>query len=396
MPGMDVGLHWHLDDPTSIINPTILGMAAEINLGAWEGVIYNRLSAPPVKVNDYRFEIYDRSRTLLTGVVGNGGGTGWVNGVATTALPMTATAVGMLTVGDVLEIKETSPEQVVVKAVDRAGNTIDVWERGRGGSTAAAHADTTAFTVIGKAVNDSDLKNVEAFAEQSGKYTNYTQTFVELINQTYTDTISARKDFEENPQLIKEAMDRMFRKLVKTTIKGRQAVGTKTSPQTTSGILHQLSNGGGVRTPLRYNASGVTSAETVLKSMLQTVWNQGGDPTHIYLSPTNKRKFDPLTEQFIRMSRQDAGVIGTDNGTAYMYQNKVLPFIQDQDMPDDRICIVTEPSIHKGWRVGDIMRGPVQEPLLSSRELRYSLQGSFFVQVYGVGIQHIDAYNVAI
>lgn len=390
---MDVGLHWHLDDPTSIINPTILGMAAEINLGAWEGVIYNRLGAPPVKVNDYRFEIYDRSRTLLTGVVGDGLGTGWVNGTTTTSLKMTTTAVGMLTVGDVLEIES---EQVIVKAVDRSAFTIDVWARGHGGSTAAAHVDTTAFKVIGKAINDSDLKNIEAFAEQSGKYTNYTQTFVELINQTYTDTISARKDFEENPQLIKEAMDRMFRKLTKTTIKGRQSVATKTSPQTTSGILHQLSNGGGVRSPLRYNATGVTSPESILKSALQTVWNQGGNPTHIYLSPTNKRKFDPLTEQFIRMTRADAGVIGTDNGTAYMYQNKTLPFIQDQDMPDDRIEIVTESQIYKGWRVGDMMRGPVQEPLASSRELKYSLQGSFFIQVYGVGIEHIDIYNVAI
>src|SRR5437588_1348140 len=103
---MDVGLHWHLDDPTSIINPTILGMAAEINLGAWEGIIYNRLGAPPKPVNDYRFEIYDRSRTSLTGTVGNGSGTGWANGTATTALPLPAASIAVVTIGDVLEIKE--------------------------------------------------------------------------------------------------------------------------------------------------------------------------------------------------------------------------------------------------------------------------------------------------
>src|SRR3954451_6806163 len=107
---MDVGLHWHLDDPNTIINPTILGMAADINLGAWEGVIWNRLGAPQEQVADYRYELYDRSRTALTGVIGNGSGTGWADAVATTNLPMTQTATAVLTVGDVMEV---GTEQVI-------------------------------------------------------------------------------------------------------------------------------------------------------------------------------------------------------------------------------------------------------------------------------------------
>jgi hypothetical protein len=344
-------------------------------------------------VNDYRYEIYDRSRTALTGTIGTGAGTGWVDGTTTASLPMNATAIGILSIGDVLEV---GTEQVIVKALDRTGNTIDVYARGHGGTTAALHADNVAFSIIGKAINDTDLKNVEAFAELSGKYTNYTQTFVELIENTFTDEISARKAFEQKPQLIKEAMDRMFRRLCLTTIKGRPAVGTKIVPQTTAGILYQLSNGGGVRTPLRYNASGVTSPESVLKNALISIWNAGGNPNAIYISPTNKRKFDPLTEQFIRMNRSEARVVGTDNAVAFSFQGKDIPFIQDQAMPDDRIEIVTEDKIRKGWRVGDIMRGPVQEPLASSRELRYSLQGSWFLTVKGVGVDHIDLYNVAL
>lgn len=389
---MDIGMHTQYDDPNTIIQPTILGMASEIALGAWEGVIWNRLGAPELAVNNTKYEIYDRSRTALTGVVGDGAATGW-NNSATTDLPMTAAAVGILTVGDVLEVES---EQVVVSSVDRSANTIDVVARGHGSTSAASHSDTTAFTVIGKAINDTDLKNVESFAELSGVYTNYTQTIVELVEQTFTDQIQARKAFEQRPQLIKEAMDRMFRRLSTTCIKGVQSVGTATSPQTTAGILEQLSAGGGVRTPLRYNASGVTSAETVLKNALIACWNGGGNPTHIYLSPTNKRKFDPLMEQFIRTTRAEAGVIGTDNGVAYMYQGRQLPFIQDQAMPDDRIEIVTERKLYKGWRVGDIMRGPVIEPPNSSRETRASLQGSFFISCEGVGVDHIDCYNVSL
>lgn len=391
---MDVGTHWHLDDATTIINPTILGMAAEINLGAFEGIIWNRLGPPSIeKVNDYRYEIYDRSRTALSGVIGDGAATGWVDSSTKNDLPMTQAACAVLTVGDVLEV---GSEQVIVKSVDRTAYTIDVFDRGHGGTTAAAHADQVSFTVIGTAINDTDLKNVESFAEQSGKYTNYTQTFVELIEQTFTDEISARKAFEQKPQLIKEAMDRMFRKLCKTSIKGRQAVGTKSIPQTTSGILHQLSNGGGVRSPLRLDATGYTSIEKVLKDSLSTVWNAGGNPTHIYINPTNKRKADALTQQFIRMSRGEATQVGTDNAESFMYQGRVLQFVQDQDMPTDRIELVTESSLEKGWRVGDVLRGPILEPLKSSRELRYSMQGTMYINVRGVGVQHIDVYNLSL
>ena len=392
---MDVGLHWHLDDPTTIINPTILGMAAEINLGAYEGIIWNRLNPPEEKVADYRYEIYDRSRTVLSGVIGTGSGTGWVNGSTTTALPMSQTAVSVLTVGDVLNV---AGEYVIVKAVDRSGFTIDVFARGAGSTSAASHVDQVAFSVIGKAVNDVDLKNVEAFAEQSGKYTNYTQTIVELLEQTFTDEISARKAFEQKPQLIREAMDRVFRKLSKSCILGRQQVGTKSgpTPQMTAGILQQLSNGGGVRTPLRLDATGYTSPEKVIKDALITAWNAGGNPTAIYINPTVKRKFDPLTQQFIRMNRGEAAIVGTDNAEGFSFQGKTLPFVQDQDWPTDRVGIVTEEELEKGWREQDMLRGPVLEPLKSSRELRYSMQGSFFINVEGVGVKHVDVYNVAL
>lgn len=389
----DIGMHTHLDDANTIIDPKILGMAAEINLGAWEGVVWNALSPQTDPVDNFKYEIYDRSRTGLSGTIGTGAGTGWADDSDTTDLPMNASAIGVLSVGDVLEIED---EQVIVKSVDRTANTIDVFGRGHASSTAASHADTTSFTIIGKAINDTDLKDVESFAERSGLYTNYTQTIVEIIEQTFTDSIQARKAFEQRPQLIKEAMDRVFRRLSVSCLKGRKSLGTNSVPQTTAGILQQLSDGGGVRTPLRYNASGVTSPETVLKNALISIWNNGGNPSHIILSPANKRKFDPLMEQFIRTTRAEAGVIGTDNGTAYMFQGRQLPFVQDQAMADDRIEIVTLSKLHKGWRVGDILRGPVEEPKNSSRELRYSLQGTFFISVEGVGVDHIDLYNVAI
>jgi hypothetical protein len=386
--------HWHLDDSESIINPKILGIARMIELGAYEGIIYNRLGAPDEPVDNHRFEIYDRSRSALSGVVGNGSGTGWDDD-DTADLPVPAASIAVLTVGHVLKV---GSEVVVVKSVDRTLNTIDVWARGAGGTTAAAQADTTAFSVIGTAINDVDLKNVESFAEATGKYTNYVQTFVETIDMTFTDEIQARKEFEMKPQLLMEAMDRMFRKMARTTINGVPQAGSKSPqiPAMTAGILSQLAAGGSARTALRSNASGVTDPQTILKNALTTCWNAGGNPNAIYINPTNKAKFHALTEQFVRMSRGESSIIGTDNASAYQYNGRILPFVEDQDMPTDRISLVTEQKIRKGSRVGFPMRGPVQEPQQSSLELRYSMQGTFFITVTGVGVDHIDIYNVSI
>lgn len=390
---MDIGLHTHFDDPNTILDPLILGMARDIELGAWEGNIWNLLRAPDEAITQEKFEIYDRSRTALTGVIGDGAGTGWADGTDTTDLPMTAAAVGVLTVGDVLEVED---EQVIVSSVDRSANTIDVFARGHGSTSGAAHVDTTAFTVIGKAINDTDLKDIESFAELSGKYSNVCQLVAETIDMTFTDETEARKAFVQKPQLIEEALDRIFRKLSKSAIKGVKSEGTKTLPATTAGILEQLSAGGGVRTPLRYNGSGITAPETLLKNALIACWNAGGNPDTILLSPANKRKFDALMEQFIRMNRGEASVVGTDNATAFAFQGKTLQFVQDQDMPDARIEIVTLKKLQKGWKTGDILRGPVKEPQQSSRELRYSLQGKFFVIAKGVGVDHIDIHTVSL
>ncbi len=390
---MDIGMHTHYDDPNTILDPLILGMAKDIELGAWEGAIWNLLGAPEEAITQEKFEIYDRSRTALTGVIGDGAGTGWADGSDTTDLPMTAAAVGVLTVGDVIQVED---EIVIVSSVDRSANTIDVFARGHGSTSGASHADTTAFTVIGKAINDTDLKNIESFAELSGKFTNYCQLVAETIDLTFTDETEARKAFQQRPQLIEEALDRIFRKLSKSVIKGVQSVGTASVPATTAGILEQLSSGGGVRTPLRYNATGITAPETVLKNALIACWNAGGNPDTAFISPANKRKFDALMEQFVRVGRSDASIVGLDNATAFQFQGKLIKFVQDQDMPDGRIELVTLKKVQKGWKQGDILRGPVKEPQQSSRELRYSLQGKFFTIVKGVGVDHIDLYNVAI
>jgi len=390
----DLGMHWSLDDTNTLIDPLIIGMALKIPVGKNEGTFYNMIPAHPSAVDNFEFDIFDRSVNSKTGVVGDGVGTGWADGTTTTDLPMASAAIGVLTIGDIMEVES---EQVIVSDVDRSAYTIDVVARGHGSTSGAAHVDTTAFTVIGSAINPTDLKNVESFAENTGKWTNYCQRFVATIDQEFDDQLQARKTFEQKPQLIMEAMNRIAKGLYSTSIKGVKSAKTKTSPYTTAGVLEQLTNSTGrKRTALTYDATSVTSPITVVQESLKTCWAAGGNPTHILLAPANLRKFNPLMEQFKNGVAQKSGVVGTDNATSFFYEGSELTFISDKDMPTTSIAIVTLPQITKGWRAGDVLRGPVEEPRDSTLELRYSMYGSWFLQVLGVGVDHIVATTVSL
>lgn len=384
---MDVGLHTEFDDSTSIIDPEVLAFAEDIQLGRFEGAIYNRLSAPPKAVSQDKFEVGSRTRTALSGVIGDGAGTGW-NNSATTGLAMLAAQIAVITVGMVLKVED---EVVVVSDVDRSGNTIDVFERGAGSTSAATHADTTAFTVIGHAPRDVDVKNVEHLAETTEKYENYCQLVFVPIEQTFTDRTEARKYYENNPQLKKEALDKVFRLLSQTTVNGVKVQGSSTKAHMTGGLLDQLSDSTG-RTPLRYNVNG-SFTEDALKAALDLAF-QYGSPTHIYINPTNKQVLDALNEGHVRMTPEGARTAGLDNVNQYVYQGQVLDIVQDSAMPTSRVSLVTERFIHKFWKAKDMLRF-VEEPPASSRELRDSYQGKWGMAVRGVGRDHVDMYGIS-
>jgi len=387
----DIGTHTNYEDPVSILNPEILELAKAIQLGKLEAVIYNRIGAPSSPVTQEVFRIGQRSKTALTGTVGNGSGTGWADGTTTAALPMQSTTINNLTVGSVIKV---GSEVVVVQSVDRTGNTITVFARGAGGTTGASHADGTAFTIIGGAINDTDALNVEGMEEQTNAYENYVQLFYEVIKQTYTDENEARLYFDRNPVIQQEALLRVYKKLAYATVLGVKQQGSNTIPAMTGGILTQLSDAtatSGTRPTLRYNINGAFS-EAGLKLALDQVLALG-TPNAIYCSLKNAKIIQPLTEKFIFMNPGEAETAGTDNVTKYKYRNQVFDIVVDAAMPDDRVAVVNESKIFRTWKTNDILRF-VPEPALSSRLRKYSYQGKWGMLVTGVGYEHIDLYGI--
>jgi hypothetical protein len=383
-----IGTVTEFDDPIAVHDPDVLAAAKAVRLGAQKGVFWNMMRSPLAAITQKTFEIYGRNFTSQVGTVGNGT-TGW-DGSAVTGLLMNAAAAGVLKVGSVVKVES---EVVVVKSVNRTANTIDVWKRGHGGTSPAAHANGAAFAVIGHAGNDTDLKNVESFAEATHKYVNYCQTIFETLDYTKMEQLLGRRGLSAQQVMIlkEEAMNRVAFMLPIVAINGVKEAGAAAVPSTTAGLLAQLSDtSGGTRPVLRYNANGAAFTEDMLKAALEDVF-EVGNPDTILCCQKYKNIMNGFNQAFINTQRADrtAGY----NIRQYEFEGRVLDVVVDVDMPVGRVEIVTKAQCQKGWLEGDLLRY-VTEPPQSSRELRDSLQGTLGIIIDGVGYDHIDIYGL--
>lgn len=377
------------DDPNTILTPSIMATAKAVNLPKNKGVFYQLMRAPRQAISQKKFQLNGRTVTGMSGVVGDGAATGWDNS-ATTGLAMTVGAMNVVTIGSVIKVES---EVVVVSAVDRSANTIDVFARGMGGTTAAAHADTTAFSVVGFAGRDVDLKNVESRSESTFEYINYAQTVFETIDYVQSEALTGRKGLDSVnliPVLREEAMKRVARVLSTSAINGYKHAGSKSIPYLSAGLLSQLSDDASGTRPLnRYNANGALT-EAKLKAALKDTFDKG-NPDTILTSPTNKEVFNNFVASRV-VERADR--IAGSTVMQYEYEGALLDIVVDADIPDTNVPIVTLDRCQKGFLEGDVIRYQ-DEPKVSSREHRESLQGSIGFIIEGVGYDHCDIYGIS-
>ncbi len=383
------GTHSEFDDAVTYGDPVVAVAAKAVELARNKGAFYQALKAPQIGIDTESFEIYSRSKTAREGVVG---GTAW-NNSDTTGLTVSPAVAKGLTVGHVLKIEN---EVVVVKSVDRSANTIDVYARGAGGTTAAGHAIGTEFKVIGFAGKDSTLKYVESFFENTGKYENHIQTIFETLDYELKGKILKRKGLAGNiidTILTKEAAHRVAELLALTAIHGVKQAGSKSgSPSMTAGLISQLQdNASGNRPILRYNSNGgftETKLRAALKELVKT-----GTPTTIWCDASNKEVingFNSALTTSIPRTEHTAG----QYVNSYDYDGLILEVKVDSDMPSSNIAVVNQNKCYKSWLKGDALRKET-EPAKSSREFRESLQGSVGIIIEDVGYEHIDIYNIS-
>lgn len=379
-------------DPVAVNNPVIFAVAKAINLGPWTGAFYQACAAPSVTIDSKEFEIYNRSETSRDGAIGVAvsGGTAW-DADDTTDLPMSENACKALTVGHVLQVGD---EVVVVKSVNRTAKTIDVLSRGDAGTTAATHLDNATYKVIGFAGRDEDLKNVEAVNETTAKYTNYVQTVFEAIDWTKHAELLSKglSEQEASMMLVREAEIRVAKLLATMAINGRKFKQTSaTTRWMSAGLLQQLQdNNGGTRPVLTYNASGDLT-EAKLLAALKQVFAAGGSPDTIWVNPTVKdyiNTFNMANSSLAISTIKADHTAGGQYISAVDFEGAILKVRVDNDLSSGVAAIVTQANCKKGWLKDDGLK-LVDEPTLSSREKRKSIQGSLGFAIEGVGHDHL-------
>ncbi len=382
-------------DPNSLVSPVIAALAQVINLPRFKGALYQRMGAPMVPIKAKQFDIYSRTKNIRGGTIGTAAAGDWGGTSGTTALPIPAASIAGLSIGHVIQVDS---EVVILKAVDKAANTVAVYARGAGGTTAAVHASNAAFTVLGFAGRDEDLKNATGAAEQTLKYSNYTQTIFELLDWKKGAELSRQGLSDSNviAVLRKEASIRVAEMLSTMAVRGVKQLGADGgSPYMSAGLLSQLEDtAGGTRPIQRYNANSAALDETKLRAALDQAFTYGS-PDTISLSLYNANKFLGFQgagkDVTIATDRQDTGAGRTVDH--YDYNGVRLDLLIDADMPNDRIAIVTAADLKKGWLEGDMLTTK-EEPALSTREKRESIQGSVGFSVENVGYNHLEIYGL--
>jgi hypothetical protein len=379
---MDLGLHTTLEDANSKLDPEVIAIADSISpLMANEfGKVWDLFRSRETPFITDEFEVLVRNYTTPEVIVtASGAGADWDTNTDITALPTSASYIDRITVGDVLKVEN---EIVVVKAVDRSGNTIDVYERGAGESTAVAHGvGAITAKVVGNAHEEGKVDG-EAMAEGTTKFTNYMQLVEEIIDLSKADTDQARKVGRTADVLRSEAIERVMRDLARTSIYGVSRAPASGQPSMTRGMLQWLALSAGLKT-----AVGGAFTETALKAILLDVRLAGGTVNYIAMSPANKTVFNAFSS---------ADSITVDNSArytgrvldAYMADGfGLIPVIVDLDMPDDQVTVGDSRKLTKGWKENDTLKF-VAETNTNSREKKETLQGKFGLAIENVGQSH--------
>jgi len=380
---MDLGLHTTLTDTDSMLDPEVIAVAERITpLMAKEfGKVWELFAvrSAPFKTDEY--QILTRAYTtpeVVLGTVG-GGATDWNSTSDTTALPITSGTIDRLTVGDILLVDS---EIVVVSAVDRSGNTIDVYERGAGDTAGATHLTSAVAKIIGNSHIEGTV-DATAMSEDTAIVTNYCQIVEELIDLSKEDSDQARKTGRTAEALKAEAMERVMRDLARSAIYGTARAGTASIPAMSRGLLSHLNDvSGGIKTAV----SGAFT-EDVLKNILDDVRAAGGTVNAIVLSVANKRIANGFTGADSVTDTRDSRTGGKVLDGYLADGFGVIPFVVDIDMPDDKVAVVNTRFMTKGWKENDELRF-VPETNVSSRERKETLQGKFGFAMEGVGRTH--------
>lgn len=334
-------------------------------------------------INTTKIKWYDAKTYALEGEVG---ADVW-DGSATTALPISAEFAQLVNVGDVLRIGN---EFVVVKSVNRTGNTVDVYGRGHGGTTAATHSASDTIFILGNA-NVEGTVNGDSLLEDSIEQVNFTQIVEEPIEITLTAQKQKYLDVTDklNDERTK-AMTRALKKLNQAVLFGRPSAGSKTTPRSFGGLKHFIEN---TSNAFNYNVAG-TFTETHLKNVLLEMARRGGSPTTILCSPDIKSVINGFNASNTRYGR-DERIAGNFIDRYEGEGVGVLDIVADPFLRHSfgEMYVVNTNKLGKTWFTDDKLRFELEPS--NSRTLKETLQGQLTIRVKDVVTDFARMYGIS-
>jgi hypothetical protein len=238
----------------------------------------------------------DASRAEVISVQASGDGADWDTTNDITDLPVATVEVKKLRIGDVL-LAAVTDEVFLVSAIDVAAQTIDLYARGHGSTTATVldHASAHELTIIGNAqIENADPLDADHTSQTEGL--NYTQIFEDVAEVTGTIGRSKMANGDElDFQVIKKTKE-MLKSLNKSLIEGIKNLDATNKIATMGGLREFITN--------TSNVNGALTIANLYTAVISHV-DAGLFPSAIHGSPTTIGDIEQLYQGAVRTKVSD-------------------------------------------------------------------------------------------
>ena len=259
----------------------------------------------------------------------------------------------------------------VTAIVDSDSITVS---RGWGGTTNAAHADSSVVLLIAPALSQGqDLLGARS-TTKVGVY-NYTQIFEEEIKVSATNAATAKyASGNDTEREIAKHLEALAVNMERTLLYGKRVQPTSSAASgagAMDGILARV-------TTNVYDKSSAALTENHLTDALEAIWTAGAESMTIVTNSTQKRRINTFADAFREMPYRDTAYgakvqrFDTDFGE--------VKLLLDRHMPTDHVLIVNEDKIGFGPLQGRSL-GITKLPPLSREYDVWQMSGEYTSEV---------------
>ena len=253
-------------------------------------------------------------------------------------------------------------EKLVVKDVDLANDTIDVYGRGFGGTNPSTHADDTVIYIVGMARLEGDDADYGPITDITAPY-NYTSIFQKAIKVSGTmQAITQYGVEDEFMYQANKAVPHLLRLVERMAFYGERVEGSATGPRSAGGldtfIADNIVNAGGA------------IAKADVDSLMEEIVMDGGYPDLLVMNPRVANDLRGLldTSSFIRVG-QNENKLGLDAIERVVTQYGELELVMDRWCPTGTAYVLQSDKVgffalrpmtaYELAKIGDSLRGEV-------------------------------------